>query len=60
MKYVIVPQEDINKVEESRVELCKHLDFHSIITNTGPLWYIAHRNYKEATIWNVIKGWFIK
>lgn len=54
MKNVIVPQEDIDKVEAARLRILEV--FHSETTHdsivlqgiTEALWKLTHRKYKEA------------
>jgi hypothetical protein len=52
-KYVIVPQEDLDKLEEARLILWELIDKTNAYTKSKfssvsqPMWYLAHRKYEE-------------
>lgn len=72
MKYVKVPQSDLDKIETSREELWKFFDKNfkddgsveyqskviEVLNISQPMWYIAHRKFKE-TLLSKIKQFII-
>ena len=70
-KQVIVPQEDIDKVNSALSALYKYIDSLEPedpvvsflrIEVTGRLYYITHRKYVtyKESVWSKISNWFYK
>jgi len=68
MKTLLVPQCDIDNVEEAREQIYKLISniekgivkpenaFVYVTNITQPIWYLAHRRYKES-LWSKIKNY---